>query len=1084
MPSSYTPPDVIVQQVRRTNLGVQRPPQLPVVVVGLARQIVTREKAGDYDATVQARVPIPSLKPGAIVNPATVQLLLNARTDSGKPLGVFQLNSTEFTIVNDADNKPAELIVSGDIVLQVSILSARNNQFGQTSDDDRGSGTPEGVVFTDSAIDFLARGATPSGDSFIVIDSPASMAGVYRIIEMIANGNVVRSVVVEKVLASDYDQPELVRSVVINGAETPVGSVIRGFDTNHEAFVVSSLQSNLTTATVGLGIGVDSVVDLDGAGTTEFDAAAISTLLTSLSGDPRLYIPGINSNEEVEFAPVDANGDPINRTDALWSSAIGNLTVGDWLRATYASLPASAPDAITSIVYTGVAAGLITFTTASFVQASWIGRTVQLTGNGQTANNIGYEIIAVNPGANTITVDLSPTGGVFPGGASLTYGSGQILVQTAMDRDFKIIAVDNVNKSVIVSALGSQSVANDIVSLPTPSVTSFKFLKVIKGRADQINGAGDFVTFAVDGAPYRYEADVVTPSSITVVGSLPSFAATANVLASSPIDDGDPLTDFATGVIKFTAPSFVQPTWVGKTVRLTNNSGAGNDGDYVITGVSTLNNTVTVSGAFPTPASEDGDVDIVDFIDVSVIYRRGIPFRNSAASYDLIKRLSDGWTADIEVSYRADRRDLPLEGLLELSSRKDVETVVGEIHPDNPLALGCDMIVRSGLADGIRTFYALATNGESVGDHVEAMEYLETEDVYFVVPLSQDEDVISAYKAHVDTQSQPLNKHERVLIASTALKTVDTILPTTGSAIPTGLVSSGTAFQASVDWGLVNPGDELKILANPGTDDEVVEISNRVISIDLSTNTVTLLSAWPTALIGQTRSFRVDTYPLTKSEQAEDWRDYAASIKDSRVMIIRPDQVEISFTDRTVEPAVPIRTVVGAQYACAAFAGLAAALEPASPMTNVPVPGIRRLIHANDYFRPDQLNAIAEGGNCILVQETRNSIPYARHQLTTDMTSLVTREFSIIKAVDYAAKFIRNSLKPFVGNRNITQQYLTQLRGTCEAVIRTLVRAQVMLPRTELLSLKQDPDSPDQILIEIALDIPYPANRIYVTLYI
>jgi hypothetical protein len=516
-----------------------------------------------------------------------------------------------------------------------------------------------------------------------------------------------------------------------------------------------------------------------------------------------------------------------------------------------------------------------------------------------------------------------------------------------------------------------------------------------------------------------------------------------------------------------------------------NNTNPANDGDHIITSVSVGNNTITVSGAFAAPGTEDGEVDIIDFIDVPQVYRRGVPFRNSPASYDLIKRLWDGWTADIEVSYKAIRHDLPLDGLLELGSQQDIETTIGVIHPDNPLALGCEMVVRSGLADGIRTFYALATNSDTVSDYTAAMEYLETEDVYFVVPMSQDEDVIAAFKAHVDAQSQPLNKHERVVIASTSLPSVDVILPTAGESIPAGTFPTATTFQAFVDWGRVNPGDVVKILVNPGTEDETVEVSNRVLTIDLVNSTVTMLSTWDPALVGgPARYFRVETFPLTKSEQAEAWRDYSKSVNDSRVMIVRPDEVEISFTDKSVSPSVTRNVTVGAQYACAAFAGLAAALPPDSPLTNVAVPGIRRLFHSNDYFRPDQLNTIAEGGNNILMQETKNSIPYSRHQLTTNMESLITREFSIVKIVDYSAKFIRNSLKPYVGNRNITAQYLTQLRGTTEAIIRALVRAGVLLSKTELLTLKQDADSPDQILVEIALDIPYPANRIYVTLFV
>jgi hypothetical protein len=150
----------------------------------------------------------------------------------------------------------------------------------------------------------------------------------------------------------------------------------------------------------------------------------------------------------------------------------------------------------------------------------------------------------------------------------------------------------------------------------------------------------------------------------------------------------------------------------------------------------------------------------------------------------------------------------------------------------------------------------------------------------------------------------------------------------------------------------------------------------------------------------------------------------------------------------------------------------------------VPIPGINRLYHSNTYFTPDMMNTIAEGGNCLLVQDTINAAPYSRHQLTTDMTSLITREFSIIKNVDFVSKYIRRSLKPYIGNKNITEEYLTQLRGICESIIRGLVAGENLLQGTTLEELSQNPDEPDSVIVKIGLKVPYPANKIYVTLYI
>jgi hypothetical protein len=286
----------------------------------------------------------------------------------------------------------------------------------------------------------------------------------------------------------------------------------------------------------------------------------------------------------------------------------------------------------------------------------------------------------------------------------------------------------------------------------------------------------------------------------------------------------------------------------------------------------------------------------------------------------------------------------------------------------------------------------------------------------------------------------------------------------------------------SVDWSLVSAGDMIKVLASADADAAVIE-ERRIVSVDSANDQATCIEEF-TSTPGDALYFRVDSFPLTKEEQAEEWRDYSASFSDNRVLMVRPDQVQTTYTDTTGNVRQDVQIVVPAYYAAASFAGLCSSLPPQQPMTNMPLSGIDRLFHSNTYFTPDQLNTIAEGGNCIFVQDTRSSAPYSRHQLTTDMTSLLTREFSIVKNVDFAAKFIRRSLRKFIGNKNITAEYLTQLRGIVESVIRALVRADSMLRDSKLIALYQDADQPDSIVVQISLQVPYPANKIFVTLYI
>src|ERR1019366_5462199 len=121
----------------------------------------------------------------------------------------------------------------------------------------------------------------------------------------------------------------------------------------------------------------------------------------------------------------------------------------------------------------------------------------------------------------------------------------------------------------------------------------------------------------------------------------------------------------------------------------------------------------------------------------------------------------------------------------------------------------------------------------------------------------------------------------------------------------------------------------------------------RILSVDVGTTSCITLTAIDPDLIGTVLQpkqlyFKVDTFPFSKGQQSTDWRDYAASVDSFRTMIIRPDEVEIEYTDATGPVAVNTDVIVPTYYAAAVFAGMCSALPPQQPMTNVPIPGIMR----------------------------------------------------------------------------------------------------------------------------------------------
>ena len=126
---------------------------------------------------------------------------------------------------------------------------------------------------------------------------------------------------------------------------------------------------------------------------------------------------------------------------------------------------------------------------------------------------------------------------------------------------------------------------------------------------------------------------------------------------------------------------------------------------------------------------------------------------------------------------------------------------------------------------------------------------------------------------------------------------------------------------------------------------------------------------------------------------------------------------------------------------------------------------------------------MAAGGVYILVQDVQGAPVICRHQLSTDLTSIETRELSITKVVDYTAKFLRTGLRNFIGRSNITQPFLDNLSTVIQGQLNFLIENGVLIG-ADINNILQDADAPDTVLVDITLDVPFPCNYIRITLVI
>jgi len=481
-------------------------------------------------------------------------------------------------------------------------------------------------------------------------------------------------------------------------------------------------------------------------------------------------------------------------------------------------------------------------------------------------------------------------------------------------------------------------------------------------------------------------------------------------------------------------------------------------GVFTVTAVGTT--TLTVSPAFTS-------------VQITVSYKivRNLATATSVPySITLTTRNNSG---NVLVSYIAVRND-HINEFQTIESSDDAETKLGPPIPANPLGFAVFLALQN--TDTV--VHAMQISEDGIDDHVSASEALEAQEVYAIVPLTQDPANHQVWAAHVAQQSEAESKHERIVLINRAIFIQETKVTETaaGDTNITGLIFTDTTTPGTFITDGVVAGDHVVVTVLG------VESSARILTVDSETQ-VTLVSALPISLVGV--DYRIDSDPLDKTEQATFIAEYSQAFLNRRVINVWPDEVEVTYDDDT-DATITTQNVtafVAGYFGAAIVGGQICGLPPEQPLTNVPMTGLTGLRKSNTYFSPTQLNIMAGGGTYIIAQDVDTAPCFARHQLTTDTTTIESREVSIVKAVDFTAKFVRRSAKPYVGRYNVTKIFLEQLATVLDGVGEKL-KADGHLSDYRVREVLQSASQPDTVLVTIDILVLYPANFIRITLVI
>jgi hypothetical protein len=465
-------------------------------------------------------------------------------------------------------------------------------------------------------------------------------------------------------------------------------------------------------------------------------------------------------------------------------------------------------------------------------------------------------------------------------------------------------------------------------------------------------------------------------------------------------------------------------------------------------------------------------------------------------------------SAAIYLQYTAIRKDVTALAetptLISFESTTELETNLSPVDSTNPLALGlyfallnapgCS-VVGAGV-DEVSADYPEGT----VEAWARAAELLEAYEVYAIAPLTNEEEVAQLMSTHVTAMSEPAMRGERVVLFNPAepSKKLDKLI---ASGVGNSVGVSGLQFDTGV-MGLstfllaegVDPVGTIPV--SDGVFLDIVSDAKRYSVSQVSGSIVTIRTSFlagenddgyyatsdlndsplPSSLISETFAIRIKGASLLtatgnpdKEGIAETYNALGLSRMNRRVRHIIASACAASVGGVTQR--------LPGYYLCAARVGMMAQQPPQQSMTNFPMTGLTKVYGTNGYFNERQLDIIAGGGNDIIVQDVANGPLTSRMALTTDTTSIEARTDNVNAEIDFTAKFMRRTLRIFIGRFNITQGLLDSLGHVVQGVANFLVDLGV-LNGLFLDELIQDENAQDSVILETTADPNFPCNYI------
>lgn len=206
---------------------------------------------------------------------------------------------------------------------------------------------------------------------------------------------------------------------------------------------------------------------------------------------------------------------------------------------------------------------------------------------------------------------------------------------------------------------------------------------------------------------------------------------------------------------------------------------------------------------------------------------------------------------------------------------------------------------------------------------------------------------------------------------------------------------------------------------------------------------------------------------------------YASRVNNERINLLNKYNASIYLPSG--ELLDPIDVAGSEPFICAALAGKEGSMNISSSLTKTTLSGFATIKEIVPTLRT-QRNMLAQKGVILLEKGiSGDSLITVRHSLTTNMSTIETRETSIVTIKDYTGKLLRNTLDQFIGKTNvITDELLTRIQASCETTLDSEISSNI-ITQGEVVDIHQSETDKDRVILVVTVYPPYPCNGIDIT---